>query len=101
MTCCLQRKCFKLKLHRDKTNQSKAELQDQLSGKSPSAFLKLLLQVCAKSVDDHEPVTVGTESVVSRASGSFTCYCDENAAVSLLIWCFLSSSFQDINTIKK
>lgn len=38
------------------TNQSKAELQDQFPGEPPSTFLKLLLQVCAKPVNDHEPV---------------------------------------------
>lgn len=38
------------------TNQSKAELQDQFSGEPPSTFFKLLLQVCAKPVNYHEPV---------------------------------------------
>ena len=38
------------------TNQSKAELQDQFSGESPSTFFKLLLQVSAQPVNHHEPV---------------------------------------------
>ena len=38
------------------TNQSETELQDQFSGEPPSTFFKLLLQVCAKPVNYHEPV---------------------------------------------
>lgn len=46
------------------TNQSKAELQDQFPGKSLSTFLKLLLQVRAKSVNNHEAIPAGTEDVL-------------------------------------
>lgn len=38
------------------TNQSKTELQHQLSGEPPSTFVKLLLEVCAQSVNDHEAI---------------------------------------------
>lgn len=38
------------------TNQSKTKLQDQFSGESLATFFKLLLQVCAKSVNNHEPI---------------------------------------------
>lgn len=48
---------------------------------------------------------VGTESFVSRASERLQLYLllwgEHSCFTLLLIWCFLSSSFQDINTVKK
>lgn len=54
------------------TNHSEAELQDQFSGESLSTFLKLLLQVCAKSVNDHEAIPAGTDLYYNNRLGSFS-----------------------------
>lgn len=40
----------------ERTNQSQTKLQDQFPGEPPSTFFKLLLQVCAKPVNNHEPI---------------------------------------------
>lgn len=44
---------------KETTNQAKTKLQDQFPGEPPSTFFQLLLQVCAKPVNNHEPIPGG------------------------------------------
>lgn len=53
------------------TDQSKAELQDQLPGELLSTLFKLLLQIHSEPIDHHEPVPATPHGAFSgsRAAG--------------------------------